>query len=164
MALKKRKRHQRAFEHAFEMVNLLSGHVISWNDDGCDKSGNPGHQRTSCFRKIDDMRDVDGDPVFALPGEVPDFIRGPLHDGRAQRKLSTALAKLSDPSRNPKYKTLGDKAKANKKAHEEREREQAANSIFGSRMPPAIQAMMDSMAAAVAANTKPAKPSTGAAA
>lgn len=150
MTLKIRKRHRDAFKWAFEVCNINTGHTVSFHDDGCAKDGSPNQQRTAAFKKVDGARDEDGDPIFALPGAPPAWMLDNEHDGRGGRPLSVALAKLSDPSKNPKFKTLGEKMEHNRKTREEAEKRAAEAGLYGGRgLPPVIQQLADNLAAAV---------------
>ena len=160
----KRKRHQAAFLTQFAIVNMNSGNVITFHDDGCMQDGSPNQQRTAALRKAK-MRDEDGDPIFILPdNEVPEFILewdrgGTRSDGAggykhfepAQDPLSILLMRPRDPSRSDKYKTLGEKLEARKAEYaREQRRVSAILQHGGAQLPPGVQALADALVQAQA--------------
>lgn len=134
-----------AFKTAIEVVNMNSGHVVSFFDDGVDENGLPVRGREGLLTKIS-MRDEDGDPVFVLGERAGDgykfsgwpaprsdedikndrshkpYVHTVEADREARVKVSAIARTVDDPSNNRKYKTLGDKAVARRKAHEAEEK------------------------------------------
>lgn len=148
--LKPRRKHQEAFKYAFAVVNMLSGNVVTFHDDGCTKEGAPNQQRQHCRKKLR-QRDDDGDPIWVLAGDIPAFMVGKDHDQRSSEPLSIDFPKLDDPSRSKKFDTLREKAAANRKAHRA-EQAKAESKAARVNMPPQVQAFMEQVADAVGSN------------
>lgn len=181
MVLAKRvPQYARAFRQAFEVVNTLSGHVITLHDNGVDAKGNPVGGREGAISKFA-MVDADGDPIFVFgdhgpkdkkgqptyvfngyPKVVTDFDDGTTPVAEDEAPLPPARVRLrnlgktvNDPSRNPAFKTLGEKAVANRLAAEaeaQRRRDEArAGKATTIAMPEELAAVMRMAAQHVAA-------------
>lgn len=183
LAKRSKDAYAKAFRTAVEVINVSSGHVVSMLDDGVDSSGAPVRGRVHLQKKLA-MRDEAGDPIFVLgeciqQGGEPKYVfrEFPRHmigwdtgqsfvwpiggDTEKERPPAstpiTAIARTArDMSVDPRFagKTLGDKALANRRAHEAREREQQEQRLAGLTphmvMPPELATMMKSLGEAAA--------------
>lgn len=152
--LKVRKKHVQAFQDAFVVANMATGHGITMHDDGVTGDGDPAQARRAAIKKLGQMDDY-GDPLFVFVHPVPEFIlKGDAEARTPYERISFLARTIDEPSRHPDFETLGDRLDANESAYvqrdlEQKEERQRTNVVLA--LPPKLKAQFEQLGDILAA-------------
>lgn len=111
-----KKRNQPHYARQFEVYNITSGTVVTFEDDGvAADTGEPNQARRHALMKLDAL-DGNGDPLFVPKRPLPAHVQ--QNDRIGSRKIAV-FRELDDPCKDPDFNRLRDKWEENARLRSE---------------------------------------------